>query len=143
MAGYKFSSEVKENMSKAVGIALPISSKISREVCAKLKGMKLDKAKALLENVINLDEAIPYKRYNRDTPHQVGTGPGRFPIKTSEHILKILKSAEANAQFKGLSINNLFIKHISAQKGAKTIRYGRRHNQAKRTSIEVVLEEKK
>lgn len=143
MAGYKYTAEIKENMSKAVGVGLPISSKISREVCAKIRGMKLDKAKILLENVVELKKAVPYKCYNRDTPHQTSTGPGRFPVKASEHILQILKSAEANAQFKGLSINNLFIKHISAQKGPKTIRYGRRHNKAKRTNVEVVLEEKK
>ena len=130
-------------MSKAVGLALPISSKVSREVCARLRGMKLDKAKQLLENVVEIKDAIPYTRYTGDVPHQVGIGPGRYPVKASMHILKILKSAEANAQFKGLSINNLFIKHISAQKGSKTVRYGRRHNTGKRTNIEVVLEEKK
>jgi len=143
MVGYRYSTELKENMSKAVGLGLPISSKTSREVCAKLKGMKLDKAKILLENVIDLKAAIPFKRYNGDVPHQKNTGPGRFPVKISEKVLKVLKSAEANAQFKGLSINDLFIKHISAQRGSKTIRYGRRHNKAKRTNIEVVLEEKK
>ncbi|HDD70638.1 MAG TPA: 50S ribosomal protein L22 [Candidatus Woesearchaeota archaeon] len=143
MVAYKYSTELKENMAKAVGLALPISSKVSREVCAKIRGMKLDKAKTLLEDVIALKAAIPYRRYTGDVPHQAGVGPGRYPVKASMHILKILKAAEANAQFKGLSINNLFIKHVSAQKGSKTIRYGRRHNIAKRTNIEVVLEEKK
>ncbi len=46
-------------------------------------------------------------------------------------------------QFKGLSVNNLVVNHISAQKGAKTMRYGRKQNKAKRTHIEVIVEEKK
>ena len=57
---------------------------------------------------------------------------------------KILKSAEANAQYKGLNSANLFIKHVSAQKGPTTHHYGRhRGRKAKRTHIEIVLEEKK
>ncbi len=142
MSEYKYSTELKENMCKAVGLGLPISSKQSIEICNKIRGMKLDKALVYLDSVIELKQAVPFRRFT-NIPHQVGTGPGRFPIKSSSHIHKILKSAEANAQFKGLSVNNLFIKHISAQKGSKTIRYGRRRTQTKRTNIEVVLEEKK
>ncbi len=144
MAGYKYSSELKENMSKAVGTGLPISSKHSREICAKIRGLKINTAKKFLADVISLDAAVPYKRYIKEMPHRKGPmAAGRFPVKASKHILDILKSAEANAQFKGLSIKNLLIKHISAQKGSKTIRYGRRQNKAKRTHIEVILEEKK
>lgn len=143
MSKYKYSTEVKENMAKAVGLSLPISSKVSREVCASIRGLSVDKAKALLERVITLDNAIGYSRYNQELPHQKNVGPGRFPVKASSFILSVIKSAEANAQFKGLSINNLVVKHVSAQRGAKTIRHGRSYNKAKRTNIEIVLEEKK
>lgn len=143
MAGYKYSTELKENMAKAVGVGLPISSKQSREICAKIRGLKVDKAKNFLEEVISFKAAVPYKRYNRSIPHRKVIGPGRFPVKACKNILSIVKSAEANAQFKGLSIKNLFVKHVSAQKGSKTIRYGRLHNKTKKTHIEVVLEEKK
>ena len=129
-------------MCKAVGLDMPISSKQSVEICNKIRGMKLDKALVYLEGVMELKLAVPFRRFT-NIPHQVGIGPGRFPMKASTHIRKILKAAEANAQFKGLSVNNLIIKHISAQKGSKTIRYGRRRTQTKRTNIEVVLEEKK
>jgi large subunit ribosomal protein L22 len=143
MSGYKYSTEIKENMSKAVGISLPISSKTSREICNKIKGMKVSSAKDFLSRVVLLKEPVPYKRYNSNVPHKTVIGPGRFPSRASVSILEILKSAEANAQFKGLSINNLFVKHISAQRAGKTMRYGRNRYRAKRTNIEIVLEEKK
>ena len=69
---------------------------------------------------------------------------GRYPIKACQHILALLESAESNAQFKGLSTADLIVTHISAQKGPDTWRYGRHiRRQAKRTHIEIILEERK
>ena len=54
----------------------------------------------------------------------------------------MLKSVEANAQFKGLSTADLIIKHIIAQKGPNVWRYGRqKRRHAKKTHIEVIVEE--
>lgn len=132
-----------ENMAKSLGVSLPISTRQSIEICRSLRGKKLDKAKAFLESVIEKKKAVPYARFNKDTGHKKGIGPGRYPIKACTHILKIIKSCEANAQFKGLNVNSLYLVHISAQPGAKQWHYGRQtRRKAKRTHIECVVEEK-
>ena len=140
---YKYSTEIGENCAKAVGLALDISTKQSVMICDMLRKKPLPKAKILLEQVIKKKHAVPFIRFKRDVGHKPGIAAGRYPIKACSQILKLLKSAEANAQFKGLSTANLVIRHIIAQKGAKAMRYGRRHRRAKRTHIEIVLEEVK
>lgn len=140
---YKYSTQTTDTCAKAVGIALPISRKASVNICRYIKGMNVQDAKELLEDVIELRQAIPYTRYNKDTPHRRGMAAGRYPVKACTHILALLKSAEANAQFKGLSTANLIIKHASAQPGARPVPSGRLRTQAKRAHIEFVLEEVK
>ena len=138
---YKYSTNVTETCAKAVGLGLPISRKQSIMVCQALSGMKVPKAKQLLESVIAGKKAVPFTRFNKDMGHKPGMASGRYPIKTCTHILGLLKSAEANAQFKGLSTGNLVVKHASAQKGPTTMSFGRKRTQAKRTHIELVVEE--
>ena len=141
---YEYSIKVTENEAKAVGIALPISTKFSIEVCDQLRGKPVVQAKRFLEEVITLRRPVPLKRFNRDQSHKPGMAAGRYPVLCCQEILKLLKSAEANAQFKGLSSANLTVRHISAQHGPKVLRMGRkRRRTAKRTHIEVVLVEKK
>ena len=140
---YKYSVELAENQSKAVGISLPISTKVSIEICKHIRGKKIEKAKKILDAAINLEIAIPYTRFNNDVGHKKGNiAAGRFPIKACTEIKKLVLSAEANAQFKGLS-SDLIIKHISAKQGPKSWHYGRKkRRQMKKTHVELVLEEK-
>lgn len=140
---YSFKNYNKENMVRAIGISLPISFKQSIEICNFIRYKDLGNAKKVLSKVENKEEAIPFKRFNRDLGHKTKIGPGRYPLKASLEISKLLESAEANAQFKGLNTANLFIKQICANKGGKVWHYGRKiRREAKRTNIEVVLEEK-
>lgn len=141
--GYKYSIQVPENAAKAVGIALPISHKDSIMVAKAVRGLKLASAKRFLEDVIGLKRAVPMTRFNGDRGHKPGMAAGRYPVKVCKNVLKLLESAEANAQFKGLSTGNLVVSHLSAQKGPGAMRYGRRRREAKRTHVEVVLEERK
>ncbi|MEM3154698.1 MAG: 50S ribosomal protein L22 [Candidatus Woesearchaeota archaeon] len=138
---YAYSGKMTENSAKAVGLALPISRKQSTQVCAAIRGLNVQKAKKVLEDAIALKKPIAMKKYNRNTGHKAGIGPGSYAPSTCSQILKILKNAEANAQFKGLSTSNLIITHASAQKGPTVQHYGRQRTKAKRTHIELVLEE--
>jgi large subunit ribosomal protein L22 len=141
---YKYSTKAKENEAKAIGIALPISTKFSIEVCDQIRGKDIEKAKRFLEEVIALKKPVPLKRFNKDQTHKRGIAAGRFPVKCCKEILKLLKSAEANGQFKGLSSGSMVIRHISAQHGPKVMRVGRKRRiQAKRTHIEIILAEQK
>ena len=141
--GYNYTIKASVNAAKAVGIALPISRKESVMVCQAVRGMQVAKAKKLLEDVMDLKKAIPFTRYNDNMGHKHGMKSGAFPVSTCQQVLMVLKSAESNAQSKGLSAANLVIKHASAQKGPTTYHYGRQRTKAKRTHIELVLEEQK
>jgi large subunit ribosomal protein L22 len=136
---YGYSVKAGENEAKAVGLALPISFKHSVEVCRHIKGKPLAVARKALEGAIALKTAIPYRRYNKEMAHHSGVGPGRFPVKVCEAISKVLDSAEANAQLKGMSTANLVIKNVSANKAGVVHHYGRWGRHARRAHIEVVL----
>ncbi len=138
---YAYSTKITENSAKAVGLALPISRKQSTQVCSAIRGLNLQKAKKLLEDAMALKRPIEMKKYNRNTGHKAGMGPGSYAPTTCDQILKILKNAEANAQFKGLSTGNLIITHASAQKGPTVMHNGRQRAKAKRTHIELIVEE--
>ncbi len=144
MTTYRYSTEAAANEAKAVGVALPISYKQSYEVAKALRGKTLQKAKRFLEEVIAMKRPVPMTRFNADTGHKHGIAAGRYAVNTCTHILKLIKGAEANAQFKGLSTANLVVRHIAAQHGPTSYRYGRhRRIQAKRAHLEVVLKEVK
>ena len=130
---YKYSTEIKENYAKAVGVSLPVSLKQAVMVCAFIRGKSIDKVKDYLAGVVKTKKPIPFTRFNKDMAHRKGMAAGRFPIKTAQNILDLVKSAESNAQFKGLSTVNLIVLHASAQKGQSTWRFGRhRRRRAKR-----------
>ena len=50
---------------------------------------------------------------------QFGVSRARWPVKSAEHLLTLLKNAEANADTKGLDTGNLIIKHIQVNQAPK------------------------
>jgi len=148
MAGYT-QFRKPDKSARAIGKELMISPKHSVEICRILKGMDLEKAKELLEEVAELKRAVPFKRYKKQVCHQKGKiGPARFPRKAAREILKVLESAENNAEYKGLMPDNMYIEHIAAHRGRVYRAYMPRahgastpHNRLT-TNIEVILMEK-
>ncbi len=127
-----------------------MSHKHAREVCYTINGMKLDRAKDYLKQVIQKQKPVPFKRYNKHVPHRHGLEKafaGRFPVKASTEILRVLESAEANAEYKGLDMENLKIIHASTSQGMKIKRFtprafGRSSPRFNTLSnVEIVLEE--
>ncbi len=140
---YSFQKYESETMARASGRSLPISTRQSIEISNFLRGKKLEKAKNILQRVMEKKQAIPYRIYNDNIAHKPGIGPGKYPEKASMHILKLLESVEANAQFKGIDTSKLIVAHISANQAARTLHYGRkRRRKMKRTNIEIVVKEK-
>ena len=134
----------KENMARVVGRSLPISTKFSVEVCNFIRNKTTGEAKEILQKVVGGKKAVPFKTFNKDLSHKRKIGPARYPKKTAEEIIKLLESAEANAQFKGINTSNLCITHINAHLASRPWRYGRqRRRKAKRTHLEIIVEEKK
>ena len=138
-----YSIEVTENCAKALGIALPVSIKHCMMINNQIRGLNIAKAKAILEENIKMKKAVPFTKFTNGLGHKPGIAAGRYPVKACSYVLSILKSAEANAQYKGLSTSDLYIKHISAKQGPGTMRHGRNFRSAKRAHVEIVLEEVK
>lgn len=130
-------------MARAIGMAIPVSFKQSVEICRFIENKDVNKAKKLLQEVIDKKSAIPFKRFNFDLGHKKGVGPARYPEKASKEIIKLIENVEANAQFKGINTSNLVIAHISAHKAGKAWHFGRKtRRRMKRTNIEIIVEEK-
>jgi large subunit ribosomal protein L22 len=110
----------QERTAIASGRDLRIKPKAAREICHYIKGMKLSKAKEILQKVIDLKQPVPYYRYRGKIPHRKeaqGFDAGRYPQKAASKILTVLDAVEANAEFKGLNTENLEIIHIAAHRG--------------------------
>lgn len=137
------SSKMEENQAKANGKSLGISTRHAIEICSLIRNRNLDNAKKILNDVALLKSAVPFRRFKGGVSHKKKIGPGRYPIKAAKEIIKLLESAEANAQFKGLG-KNLVIKQIKADLASRPWHFGRqRRIKMKRTNIEVVVEEVK
>ncbi|PGH15959.1 60S ribosomal protein L17 [Helicocarpus griseus UAMH5409] len=106
------------------GSYLRVSFKNTRETAQAINGWKLQRAVAYLENVINHREAVPMRRYAGSTGRcaqgkQFGVSKARWPVKSAEFLLSLLKNAEANADTKGLDTGNLIVQHIQVNQAPK------------------------
>jgi large subunit ribosomal protein L22 len=104
---------------RAYGRDLPCSPKSGRNVARAIKGMPVSRAKQFLEEVKELKTAVPFTVRHRKIHHRKGTGfgPGKYPVQTVKCFLKVLESAEANAEYKGLDKDALVITHSTAYQG--------------------------
>ncbi len=142
---YSLQEYSKETMARACGRSMPISYKHGVEICSMLRKRKVSDAKNILQRVIKMEQAVPFKKFGHNVGHRPGKmAAGRYPIKACEEILFLLTSAESNAQFKGLNSANLIIHFMIANKAGKVRRMGRQRGlSSKRTHVEIVLQELK
>lgn len=99
--------------------AVPVKPKHVVNVCAAIRGMRLEMAKTYLEDVQTLDQAVPFKRHFRNVKHRRGKmGPGQFPVKAAGAVLQVVRNAEANAEFKGLDPERMWVTHAAMQRSA-------------------------
>lgn len=54
--------------------------------------------------------------------HQTPLTPGRWPVKSVQFMLRLLKNAESNADAKDLAVEELVIKNIVVNQAPKTRR---------------------
>ncbi|KAL0700072.1 hypothetical protein Bca4012_056194 [Brassica carinata] len=101
----------------------PISN--TRETAHAIRKLPLIKAKRYLEDVIAHKQAIPFTRFCRgvgrtaQAKNRHSNGQGRWPAKSAQFVLDLLKNAESNAEVKGLDVDALFISHIQVNQAAK------------------------
>lgn len=123
--------------------SLPISTKFAIEICKTIKNRQLSNAKKILQDVVDMKRPIRLVRHNADLGHKPGMGPARYPINSSKMFLKLLNSVEANAENKGLNVNNLIIVFAKADKAEARWRFGRKgRTKMKNTHVQLKVEEK-
>ena len=123
------------------GRSLPISTKQSIEICSYLRGKTTERGKTVLQHVIEKKAAIPYKRFNDHVGHKRGMAAGRYPINASMEILSLIKSAESNAENKGM-VAPFKISEMIANQASRPWHYGRqRRVKMKRTHVKIVISE--
>ncbi len=117
-----------EKFARAYGRALRISTKSSVMVCRALNDMNLQKGKKLLNNLLIERESLD----------------GKFYQNVSSELLDLLKSAESNAEFKGLDTEKLIIKASAHQGFAfwRPRRFKMRRQRKKITNVQIVLEQR-
>jgi large subunit ribosomal protein L17e len=109
---------------RARGSYLRVSFKNTRETAQAINGWKLGRAVTFLENVKEKKEAVPFRRYaggigRTAQGKQFGVTRARWPTKSADFLLGLLKNAEANADSKGLDTGNLIVKHIQVNQAPK------------------------
>jgi len=155
MGRVKFCAENEidpETTTKAMASELHISPKHAREVCRAVRGKKVEDAEAYLENVLDMKEAVPFKRYKKKVAHRRGLKrwyAGRYPMKATDEILKLIRGAKSNAEYKGLDPEALRVWRAATKKG-RTIRgiipraFGRATPKDTETvTVEIVLREER
>jgi large subunit ribosomal protein L22 len=149
MRGYTYRGESGTNVARARGVEVPISPKKTYEVLNAIRGLPVEEARTILEDAVALRHAIPFRRYNQETAHHRGTGPGRFAVKVAKNVLKVLENAEENAEYDGLDTDRLFVKVAASARGRiRKASMPRAHGRATQwneqtTNIEIVLAERK
>merc|ERR1712070_1326468 len=151
--GYSQEPENSTKSCKASGSDLRVHFKNTCVTAAALNGMSLKKAKKYLEDVLAHKQAIPFRFFNgcigrHAQAKMTGATQCRWPTKSCQFLLHLLKNAESNAEVKGLDTENLEIFHIQVNRAQKQRR--RTYRAHGRTNpymsspchIELVLSEK-
>lgn len=125
MPAWRYSIELDpERTAKASLRDVSMSYKATVETLRLIRGKSLEEARNILESIASLRMPVPFRRYSGKVAHKRGTsGPGKYPVKVAENLLRLLDNLENNAEFKGLDVTKLQIVHAAAHKGPKVKRY--------------------
>ena len=123
MVRYSVEPEVPEKTAKTRGSHLRIHFKHCREIAAYTSGMKVNKAIKYLDDVLQYKAIVPFVVFTggigRKAMAKQCKAPGdkgRWPVKAAAVYRDLLLNAVANAETKGLDIENCVISHAQANR---------------------------
>ncbi|AEA38857.1 60S ribosomal protein L17 (nucleomorph) [Cryptomonas paramecium] len=97
--------------------------KNTRETANAIRGMGFNQAKKFLKKICLFENTVPFKRYkygiSRKSQNNKKHQNGRWPIKSAQFLMKLLKNIESNASRKNLDMNYLYIKKIQVNKSVR------------------------
>merc|ERR1712038_1839961 len=121
MTKYSTDPENPSKSCKARGSYLRVHFKNTHETAQATKKMHIRKAYRYLKDVVEKKQIIPFRRFNGGVGRKAqakahGCTQGRWPEKSAEFLLQLLKNAESNADVKGLDVDSLVIDHGQVNK---------------------------
>lgn len=122
--GYSFENTEDDSLAFARVEGIDASPRDLSQVCGRITQKKTSKVLVLLEKVVDGEAPILYTAHNKNMGHrrELGGRKGAYPKKAAAAVLKVLKSAIANARVKGFGEDDLTVVHASA---TKKMIYGR------------------
>ncbi|AWU74653.1 uncharacterized protein C5L36_0A12290 [Pichia kudriavzevii] len=152
MARYAAVPSNPAKSASARGSYLRVSFKNTRETAQAVSGWKLEKAQKYLDQVLDHERAIPFRRFNGSIGRtgqgkEFGVTKARWPEKSVKFIQGLLQNAQSNAEAKGLDASKLVISHIQVNQAPKmrrrTFRAHGRINayQSSPSHIEIIVTE--
>jgi len=124
MTNYSYQPENTDKSCKASGNYLRVHFKNTRETAMAVRGMRLTKAFAYLNNVLGHKQCVPFRRFNGHVGRcaqakQFGTTQGRWPEKSVRFVLDLLENAKSNAKARNLDEDSLVISHVQVNQAPK------------------------
>ena len=138
---------IKKEFATVQGKDLPISYKMAGAICRFIKNKNPQKSIELLELVKNQRMSIPVRgeaAHKRD--QKGGYSRGKYPTKSTEFFIKLLKSLIANAKTNNLDTEKIIVTIAKADKASNPIRGTRLslgRKKFKRAHVFIKVEEKK
>jgi len=127
MLRYAF-NPANDKLVRVYGRGLSVSNRNSIKICRAITGKPLPKAKSFVERMVS----------------GKGDLDGKYYTNASKEILNLLKSAEDNAEFRGLDAKRMIV-NASAHKGFayyRPRRFKMKRQTKKVTHIQIVCQEK-
>src|SRR5688572_32700404 len=114
--GYQM-AKPEGKVARAYGNELRTSWKNAINITREIQGLDARKAETFLEDVIALKRPVRFTTRNRKVAAKPGIGKGRYPKKSAQATLAVLRNAINNAEYQGHDADNMVIVHASAYKG--------------------------
>ena len=113
--------------SMAKGENLKVHYKNTYETANALKGMRVERAEQFLKNVIYKKEIVPFRKHNGGVGRKgqcknLNCAFGRWPVKSAQFILRLLKNAVDNAKSKGLNTKLMRVANIAVHQARSSRR---------------------